>query len=347
MLILVDITKEVILSKISQEKIFTEFLQEPVDLDAKYFSPFRHNDTDPSCSFYYKRSSDGTVRLKFNDLGGDFNGDCFDYVGRLFGLNCNNKQDFKYILKIIGNKVGLHNNHLQEITKVDIKIREKKELYATLTDFDKLDYNYWQQGYITPQNLKDGNVFRVNLLFSDNKLIYTYSRNNPAYLYYFGKKESMSDIRIYFPKSKINKFITQFNTWQGLNLLKPSKNGILVITKSYKDVLAIHNFPFKGELIQAIAPPSETTYLTEIQLNYLKSKYNFKTIFTLFDYDRAGLKASFYHRKTFNTIPLYFKLPTWNTKAKYDNKDFWDNLIKINKTDMQKIIKETYDKYFP
>ena len=58
-----------------------------------------YEDHKASCSIYYDRRSQ-TYRLK--DFGNDdFSGDCFDIVGKMYGLHCSNAKDFVEILKTI------------------------------------------------------------------------------------------------------------------------------------------------------------------------------------------------------------------------------------------------------
>ena len=64
-----------------------------------------YDDRKASCNVYLDRRSQ-IYRLK--DFGNDeYSGDCFFYVGKLKGLDCNNGVDFVEILKTI-NLLGLN-----------------------------------------------------------------------------------------------------------------------------------------------------------------------------------------------------------------------------------------------
>jgi hypothetical protein len=47
----------------------------------------------------------------------------------------------------------------------------------------------------------------------------------------------------------------------------------------------------------------ESSYPGEKKMNLLQSR--FKMIYTVFDIDKAGLKASNYFKEKYNTIPIY------------------------------------------
>ena len=80
-----------------------------------------YDDRKASCNIYFDRRSE-IYRIK--DFGNDeYSGDCFFYVGKLKGLDCNNGADFIEILKTINREMSLglgdedsYYNHKQTIT---------------------------------------------------------------------------------------------------------------------------------------------------------------------------------------------------------------------------------------
>src|SRR5690606_12145486 len=66
-----DLTKELILSYISEEAIFRKYLGD-IDFQGRYINPFRV-DNKPTCEFYLGDSGS----LFFVDRAGFFFGDCF------------------------------------------------------------------------------------------------------------------------------------------------------------------------------------------------------------------------------------------------------------------------------
>lgn len=334
MKIIKDLTKDYLFDKIGQENIFKAFLGEEVDLDKKYFSPFRTNDKDPSCSFYYRNG-----KLRFKDFGGDFNGDCLDLIAYQLRMNVRHKHDFMFILHTIASYFGLfgYQKTFNIIKTSQNLISTKKEITFVVTTFDFVDKNYWKDYGIDIKDLNSQYVYRVKLAWIDNTLIYSYNKANPCYLYLFSRQ----DFRLYFPKS-INKFITTSNCSQGLNLLEPA--DFIIITKSMKDALVLRTYLVKGKHIQSFALGSEGSLLSEKGYNWLTEVMGYKYIFTLFDYDRQGLTCTIKHRRKYNTIPLFIKLPTWNSGLKYDVKDISDYRKHYGKEKTQKLIEDTYER---
>lgn len=72
----------------------------------------------------------------------------------------------------------------------------------------------------------------------------------------------------------------------------PKFGEFLVVTKSLKDVMALHEFG-----IPAIAPNSENLFLTEAQ--YEKLKLRFTDIYILYDRDLPGVRSANKIRKKF------------------------------------------------
>ena len=78
----------------------------------------------------------------------------------------------------------------------------------------------------------------------------------------------------------------------------PKNGDYLVVTKSMKDVMLLHEFD-----IPAIAPVSETVFLTDS--NYKKLKDRFGKLILLYDNDYTGIKFMNKIRKKYDVIPLW------------------------------------------
>ena len=64
-----------------------------------------YEDRKASCNIYFDRRN-GVYKIK--DFGNDdYSGDCFFFIGKLKGLNCNNGADFVEILKTINRDMSL------------------------------------------------------------------------------------------------------------------------------------------------------------------------------------------------------------------------------------------------
>lgn len=86
---------------------------------------------------------------------------------------------------------------------------------------------------------------------------------------------------------------------QGAHML-PETGDYLVITKAMKDVIVLYEYG-----IPAIAPCSETLFISDSQYEKLKSR--FKHIYCVYDNDRAGLINMAKFRRQFPDIK-YLKL---------------------------------------
>lgn len=114
-------------------------------------------------------------------------------------------------------------------------------------------------------------------------MISTSSDHCPIYGYYGGKKEGVELWRIYFPKRKSYRFLSNWDSKkiQGIKQL-PNEGKLLVITKSLKDTMCLYSLG-----IPAIAPNSETLFIPDSMYEDLKSR--FKNIVVLYDNDLAGV----------------------------------------------------------
>ena len=97
--------KEEILEKTSNGlNIFRHYIPCQWRVGRNFFNPL-YEDKKASCNIYFDRKA-GTYKLK--DFGNDeYSGDCFYFVSKLKGLNCNNASDFVEILKMIDQDLSL------------------------------------------------------------------------------------------------------------------------------------------------------------------------------------------------------------------------------------------------
>jgi len=307
-----NITKEVILSKVSEEEIFKYYLGFEPSTVGSYVNKLRGDD-DPGCSFYVNPKG----VWKFNDFAGGFNWDCFNVVQ--YAYNCSFKEALLYIARdfnlIKGDKTILN-------YPAPIK-REKPGMRIKSRSWTNADYEIWRQWGIREERL---DFFYVKPLekawwVREGKLevSYFYTKNDPAYAYDFGNDQ----YQIYMPFRERGKRHLLVNTKiiMGYEQL-PETATNLCITKSFKDVMVFDIFSREFDLY-AIAPASETILLS---LEAFKNLYNrFDNIGTLFDFDRAGIRLM---RKYEKEYQLPFRM--FGKSYKLQNiKDISDhNLIK-------------------
>jgi hypothetical protein len=349
--LLPELTKDYILTKVSQEEIFCFYLRiSEVTPNVSIKSPLRIDDDSPSFEFRYNNNH----KLRGIDYNGKFNGDCFDCIGYLHGLNSRNKQDFIKILHIIARDFRLHkyknSTYKRELLyKEEFNITKKPKtifkvkLRKLWTRNDKL----WWDINLTKETLQKGDVYPIDLLWVNNDTIpmYSYSIYDPCYGYYIGRnQEGIDEWKFYFPyrpkHKKRPRFISNSSSIQGIRNIKKAKVGI--ITKSYKDVLTFKKFEIDGQEIQAVAPASENIILTESEINYLYKFWDY--IIVNYDYDPTGLHSMWLYRYIYNIKPLFFVNETWNSKIDYPIKDFYDYVKHTNNdTRIQEEINEYYN----
>ena len=248
------LTKELILSRFSEEQLMEYYLHMPVK-KGLFRSPLR-NDKNPTCSFF--RSNKGT--LMFKDFATSQCLDAFSVVQKLFGCS------YFEALRIIANDFGIvRNKDLQKnpgkINKNPIKIEDKEasKIQVEIQDFSELELKWWAKYGITKSILQKFDVYSCKHVFLNDQLFAKSQQHCPIFGYYGKKYHGMELWRCYFPKRTLFRFITNWPSKkiQGYDQL-PKKGKLLVITKSMKDCLSMYSCG-----ITAIAPCSEN-YLFQI-----------------------------------------------------------------------------------
>ena len=328
------LTKDYILSFISQEQIFEYYLGVKVDTNVLICSPLRADD-NPSFGFKYVKG-----RLRAKDFAGYFWGDCFDLVAYLNNLNANNRQDFYQILLIIARDFNLHkfenqDNHRVYTPDKLVIPKEKSKLIIKIKvrDWNIGDAEYWNKKYgISRKTLGECDVYPCEYVWINNQPVYTYTKNDPAYGYFFGHDENkIENWKIYYPLRKRNRFISNEACVEGIRNLKDSDT--IVITKSFKDVIVMKQYS-----IQAIAPHSETFLLPKEVIEKLELKY--ENIYSLMDFDRTGVTMANLLRKVYNIPPLFITNGRFGT-INHLVKDFSDYVERYKQDKTNELINNT------
>lgn len=337
--ILPSITKEYILSKISQEEIFEKYLNITVQTDSLFTSPLR-KDNSPTCGFSYNING----KLRMRDFSGHFHGDCFDAVGRKLNIDANTKIGFNVILDNIARTFNLHKyaeGNYQTESPIILdeeyfkKVRVRSTIKVKIKQWDKYDLAYWKRFNIDLRILTFFNVYPVEKAWLNEETNYTYRINDPCYAYHFGQGEW----KLYFPTRRNLRFITNSSSLQGKSKLTCGK--ACVITKSYKDVMAFKNFG-----IDAVAPSSEVNLISKEDYIFIKQRYNF--VFSLMDYDNTGIRMSRKLEKVYNIRPLYFTDKIWNRKKGIGGtKDLTDYIAKFGVVKAKELVQKIYKRFEP
>ncbi len=335
----INITKELILSRISEEEIFEKYLDIEPNLTDFFVNPLRFDDDDPGCRFY----RDSRNVLKFNDFAGEQNIDCFNVVQLTHIDNKTGKNvNYYQALEIIARDFGISDKKADYSYDINIEYKPKQAVQKTkfkidikiLVDWTRVDREYWSSHCLAGKDLKFFKTVPVQRYWLNGKLnMYEYSMQDPCYCYIFptGKK-------LYFPfrrKGEV-RFLHDTKYLQGYEQL-PEFGDLLVITKSYKDVMCLRKFG-----IYAIAPMSETYLLSDEQFTDLYNRFD--NIIMLFDFDRAGIRQTQKYKRVFELPYLFFTDGTRST-IDFTVKDFAAYVRKFGPDKTLKLIKETKDYY--
>ena len=307
------ISKEEILEKVSQEQIMRYYLNVPIETTLK--SPLRKENRN-SASFFIGNGGD----LLFSDLSIGFTGNCFHVVMRLYNLS------FKEALKKIYKDMILENRAISPITTISLN-KLQTNISIKKKEWSKEDKLYWTSYNLNSSILAKFFVCSCEFAFIDNKIIYSYKKDDPCYSYYFGNNK----FKLYFPNRQEFRFITNTNKdiIQGFHLL-PKTGDTLIITKSYKDVMVLYSLGYNS-----ISPQSENTKIDNKVIDDLNNR--FKNIYSLYDFDYAGIKGANQLRKH-NIKPLFLTNGRFKT-INYKAKDISDYIKENNKEQTLKLLK--------
>lgn len=287
------ITKDLLLSKFTEETIFCHYLGINT-ISKKLIRNTTRDDKNPTCGFY--RNGSGTLILHDFATGEYFN--CFSFVMKKY--HCTYHEALDTIASDFGIIKG--NNKKPPAVKHVPKFNDEDKItyiQVELDNYTEQDLKWWDSFGITKRTLNKFKIYSCKSVFLNGNLISRKAQHNLIYGYYFGKKNGIEQWRIYFPKRKEMKFLGNVptKTIQGFKQL-PKDGKLLVITKSMKDVALLYEFG-----IPAIAPNSETQFVSDKILKNLHSR--FKYIVLLYDNDLTGVVFTNKIRKAHpDLIPL-------------------------------------------
>jgi hypothetical protein len=327
------LSKEEILKRTGNGlNVFRHYISGQWRVGRNFLNPL-YEDRKPSCNIYFDRMK-GSYRMK--DFGNDaYSGDCFDIVGRLKGLDCNNAKDFVEILKTINSELslGIDEGDRSFLTSVSLPAgnlkkqpdnnpastsKKTKSCSTVQQSFSAKETDFWRQYGIWPETLKAYKVFSLREFKSENsegKPFTIHSTDSEPVFAYQGKRH----VKIYRPFSEIRFLyggLLPDNYCFGLEEL-PAKGDTLFITGGEKDVLSLVSHGF-----HAICFNSETGNIPQGIIK--KLSYRFKHIVLLYDTDKTGLDASLKHAQQLSDLGVKrLVLPLSGTKQEKDISDFF------------------------
>lgn len=367
-----NLTKEFILSKISQVSIFsaytgvdTEVIENCINTGEFISSPFR-GDEHPSFGFKY----DNRGKLKAKDFAGYFHGDCFDAAALVISeiihknVDISNKGWFIFVLKHIAYTFRniIYGKDKDEniegiITEGVNAARNRKPIIEFVPrQWNNYDKNYWGKFHVPINYLNTNFVYPVDYFYINRKVnpepkyYYENDRKDVCYAYMLGQdKRGVYNIKLYFPNRKHGtvRFITNSNCLEGLLNLELSEYDSIIITKSTKDRISLRAYldaldlsiPYGGTALRTIGLvniPHESYKLKQNEYDWLRAKCPNGLILSLMDNDNTGYREAIWLRNNYNIIPLCIP-------REYEVKDFAELRSKYSIETIKELINLSYN----
>ena len=284
-------------------------------------SPLRNNDKMPSFAIFYSREG----ALLFKDHGTGVSGNALKFMKLYKGLQTRDELE-RELLRIVRriNPTNVQINTTKEYTS-----RVDTDIGIVRQPFTEIDKRYWKQFHISIDTLRRYNVFSIKYFLCNRVVRGTYKESNPMYAY-----KVFDKFKIYRPlASKYTKWRTNLTNSdvQGLAELPKEGGNLLIITKSLKDVMCLHEMGF-----YAIAASSETTFIPENIIKSLRSKW--KHIVIIYDRDKTGMLESRKYSKQYKMDAIF-------VHKKFKAKDISDAIRDNSYTEVKKWLTKTLEKY--
>jgi hypothetical protein len=241
-----------------------------------------------SFSVYYK---DG--RYKWKDHGKGLGGSAIDLVKALHGVNFH---------QACSQIIADYNNFIMTEGSCKFEVPLKKELKLVTVDEKRRDWNsndkgFWRPYYFGKAYLEESRIFPISEYTIKNGDKIVNIRGEFIYGFYTGQNELF---KIYQPKVNGYKYITVKSHIANSEFCK--NHPYYMIANGYKDCRA---FELLGLKVDVQAGNSEGSMLPADVIERRKKKY--KTCFTCFDPDPAGIAAAEKYKKRYGLEPV--KMP--------------------------------------
>lgn len=307
-----DISYQEFLKNINDELIYEYYLGNFED-GSKFSAPWR-NETIPSLKISYYNN-----KWVWIDYGEDNRPkSAIDFIKRYYNV------DFQTALNK-GYKDIIINNSNCVLSK---KYTPKKVIntkHVIIQDISENELWYWNKAEISREILNKFKVFTGTIRHKG--IIWHQSIvEDPLYIYMFDKFNEIYKGYRPLAKNQYSKFYASniSNHIQGYDLL-PANGNILIITKSYKDVMVWYKLGYN-----AIAPHTENMFISPEIVTELKLRFNH--IYINYDNDFTGITKSTEFAKMHNLNTLI--LPTNS-----NSKDPFEFVINHSYNELNNLIK--------
>lgn len=284
---------------VPSEWIYEHYLnlsEKLVGQDIKILSVFNAKDKVPSMCIFFDL---GFNRYRFKDFSSGKMGDAINLISYMYNEN------FALAVDRITTDYALFLKNNSFIKRPELVFHDRfKVSDYQIRSWTNQDASFWGSYHITSDLLKYYNVqplayFTMSREEPDGSI--TSFTNNKAYVYgYF--KDDGTLYKIYMPKVVDKKFMKLQNYTQGQEQLVGEK--YLLITSSLKDLMAFRRLGIKN--IEAIAPDSENSILSEGIVKKLKSKY--VKVIVLFDNDEPGINSMKRYKELYDLDYIHLDL---------------------------------------
>ena len=271
---------------ISDEDIYKYYLGDFED-NTWFSSPWRV-DPKPSLKISYYKNNWVWV-----DYGEDPRPkDSINFVEKLYNISYN------AALQKVYKDIYLNTNYEKSIIS-SVKI-EKKSFCKIRSNFHSWELDYWKKVDILEKDLKYWNIYSGEIRY-DGRLWHKSIEKDPLFIYMFDKTVPIYKGYRPYANDSLLKFFCKNTAGhiQGWDKLPPT-GDILIITKSYKDVLIWWKLGYP-----AIAPHSENMFISPFDVYDLQSR--FKNIYVNYDNDATGVKKCIEYTNEYGL--KYFNLP--------------------------------------
>ena len=261
-----QLTKETILSKVSEYQIFKYYCSH-FDNPNKRFKSDLREDNNPTVSISQLKG-----RLRYKDFGcPEHSFDCFGYIGYKYNLNF--YESLIHIDRSFGLGLSAGVRSTGAVQKVDPRIREKTraQIKVRIRPWNKDDAHYWKQFYISKKLLCIFDVKPITHYWINEK---RFSCNSISYRYRFD-----CGYKIYRPLERDFKWSSNVGAQclQGYRQL-PKYGETLFLTSSLKDVMCLASLGYASFALQSeMLVPSEETIK--------EAQERFKEVVVLYDND--------------------------------------------------------------
>lgn len=276
---------EAILDKIEPYDIYRFYLGRDFKIGKNTASPF-HSDSDPS--FNINVASGGQLfHIDFGDR--TKTGNCFKFVQQLYGIGFQDallKIDIDFGLGLWSDKKYDYRRIIADYKKPKILKAKKECIIQVITKkYTNLQLKYWNDYHLDRSEIKEDNVFSIQKLYVNKKLINT---QEICFGYFY---ESGWKIYTPFAGKGEMKWISNIplDLMDGLKELVPGP--LAFIQKSKKDKLVAKKFVKNTASTQNESPQS----ISPSNIEFLQR--NFDRTILQFDPDRAGVTACTYYNQ--------------------------------------------------